>query len=436
MKTGLLSACAVLAGCTFQPLTPAKQDQSGVEVVAFVRDHVFYIQNSPPLGDTIAIEDCRSNRCRILFPKWSPDGRYLLYYRESLENMGQVEIRTVTFSGEKHIVTDKGAATRPADWSPDGQSMVYLLNTERFDDSPAQGHLRKLEVWTAELSDTSGVQNRKLIGEIGFGEGCGGGGRSNSANVYEEEGGFAYGYLAGILEWTPADILLYSNNCGSRGVGRFDMNAGREIEPYAGNLGSLSLDSSGMHWVAIDTELGIVLGAPDELIYTPLVQNASDGQYELVFFGAHSGRIYYTTVSRVGDYEELVDEMSQIETELPVQPYFDFTVPTLYVFDPTLRKSLQLWSDGGYAYAHVAEASDGSILFSRVDNNELLFEALKAGVVNGDNIEDLLPTVDVLRLAPGAAEPTVWLKNAQKFTFTTSQGGSNVREEAVPQDAQ
>ena len=54
---------------------------------------------------------------------------------------------------------------------------------------------------------------KQKLGEVLFGEGCGGGGRSPSAVVYEAEGGFAYGYLAGIVEWADGDILLYSDNC-------------------------------------------------------------------------------------------------------------------------------------------------------------------------------------------------------------------------------
>jgi hypothetical protein len=47
------------------------------------------------------------------------------------------------------------------------------------------------------------VGEAQLRGEVTFNEGCGGGGRSESANAYEREGGFAYGYLAGIMLWTP-----------------------------------------------------------------------------------------------------------------------------------------------------------------------------------------------------------------------------------------
>jgi hypothetical protein len=399
--------------------------------VAFVRDGVLYIQQDAPNGSAVAVEDCGNRTCRILYPKWSPTGSHLLYYHEALDDTRQAEIRIADHEGQTQRVADGIASYRPPAWSPDGASVVYFVNTERFQEQATQGQVRILEVWTAGVDAGGGIHDAQQRGEIGFGEGCGGGGRSNSALVYEEEGGFAYGYLAAIAEWTPAGILLYSNNCTSRGVGRFDMTTGQEIEPYEGELRSLSLDSSGARWAAIDGENRIVLGAPDTLTYRGLDNVTLDGAApELVFFGPASGRLYYTTLERTGETAELVDELSRLDTAFPVQPFFDFTQPALYAFDVGLNESSLLWQGDGYAYARLAETAGGDLLFSRVESNEALFEALQAGAATANNIDELLPTADVLRLSPGASTPDVWLENARQFRFTIAEPAAPAETEA------
>jgi len=386
--------------------------------VAFVRDNQLYIQPDAPQGSALAIEDCRDGLCRILYPKWSPDGSRLLYYRQLLTDPYATAIFVATRDGQTHQIADAVAFYRPAAWSPDGTEVVYLRHTERFE-AASQGQMRVLEVWTATVDVNGNVQTTEEQGEVGFGEGCGGGGRSNSALIYEDEGGFAYGYLAAIVEWTASDILLYSNNCTSRGVGRFDMVTGELLEPYGGALRSLSLDRSGTRWAAIGHADQLVLGSPDALTVTALttVTLAADTTLELVFFGASSGRLYYTTWHRTGETVAFVDEIGAIDTPFIVSPYIDFMQPALYTFDIDLNESALVWQDDGYAYARLNEMADGSLFFSRVEPNDLLLNALQRGSATAANIKDLLPTADLLYLAPTAITPTLWLENANQVAL-------------------
>src|SRR6185369_16191025 len=114
-----------------------------------------------------------------------------------------------------------------------------------------------------DVLESGAIVNARKQGEVSIGGDCGGGGRSESAALYETEGGLAYGgYLAGILAWTADDLLLYSNHCSARGVGRFDLATGTALEPYPGKLGSLALNRARDSWVAVDEQHQLVLGKP------------------------------------------------------------------------------------------------------------------------------------------------------------------------------
>ena len=368
----ILASAILLTGCTAQLLPDGSAtgqiaaaqsemlttdngtqsaDGSTAGAVAFVRDGVLYMQAVAPDAGEIVVEQCSDMTCRILYPKWSPDGSRLLYYRQPLDDTSQAEVRIATRDGQTQIVARDAAPYRPADWSPDGDRIVYLVNTERFDPSVSQGEIRFLAVWTAPVDQNGQSQDGELVGEVRFGGGCGGGGRSNSANVYEVEGGFAYGYLAAIVEWTPADILLYSNNCSSRGVGRFDMAAGQEMEPYAGDLRSLTLDDSGTRWAAIDSENQILLGGPEQIDYRTLDNVMFDDGPgpERVYIGQITGKLYYTTIETV-EWVDMTDNMATVGGDLYSSPYFDFTQPSIYGFDETLIDPKLLWQGDGYAY--------------------------------------------------------------------------------------
>lgn len=408
----LLSACQPITGpaaTATAPATPLPVAESAYTVVAFVRAGVLYIQT--PNAEAVPVEDCAGNACRIFHLTWSPDGAYLLYYWQPTAENTKPEIRLADQQGNVQTVTQNAAFFRPAAWSPDGRQLAYLVNTERSEESATLGGARIMELWTAEVNDGA-LQTVQQRGEIRFGEGCGGGGRSASAEVYEVEGGFAYGYLAGIVAWSADDIILFSHNCGSRGVGRFDLATGAELEPYSGGLRSLSFNATREQWVAIDEQNQLVLGSAAALDYTPV---AAQKPAELVFFGQQSGNLYYTTLT-ITDTKEMVDVLANLDPQIFVSPYFDFTQPELRKLDLASTTETVLTAEHGYAYARVTEGA-GGLFFAQVEDNTELLTALQEGKLTVDNYQELLPTVDVLWLPTGAAIPEVWLANAEQFTL-------------------
>lgn len=409
----VLSACQTISSpaATIPAVSTAESvAEPTYTAVAFVRDAVLYIQT--PTTEAVPVEDCSDDTCHLFHLTWSPDGAYLLYYWQPTADNTKPQIRLADQQGHVQTVTDNAGFFRPATWSPDGKQLAYLVNTERFSGSAAFGGITHiLELWTAEVK-AGLLQNMQQRGDVFFGEGCGGGGRSASAEAYEVEGGFAYGYLAGIVAWSADDIILFSNNCGSRGVGRFDLATGAELDAYTGGLRSLSLNADRDQWVAIDEQNQIVLGTPAALDYTPV---AAQKPAELVFFGQQRNNLYYTTLT-VTSTQELVDVLANLDPQIFVSPYFDFTQPELRTIDLASTTETVLTAEHGYAYARVTEGADG-LFFAQVEDNTELFTALQEGKLTVDNYQELLPTVDVLWLPTAAATPEVWLADAEQVTL-------------------
>jgi hypothetical protein len=380
----------------------------GGPTVAFVRDQALYIQQ----GDVaLPAETCAESGCRVYHLTWSPDGEQLAYLWQPADG-STPEIRMVNLTGEVQTVAQGAAYLQPVAWSPQGNALAYLIGTDRFEENTGGPGVNIFEVWTAEVAADGAIANATQRGELGFGVGCGGGGGSESGTLYETEGGFAFGYLASILEWTAEDLLLFSNNCTSRGVGRFDLNGGTELEPYPGGLRSLSLNATGDAWVAIDDQERVVRGTPGSLEVEPITTQAAP---ELVFAGADE-RLYYTTWTQTGS-EDLSDMLQLLGPSIMVSPFFDFREATLRLVDPAAQTETVLLADDAYAYARVAEATDGVVYVSRVEASTRLYEAFQGGSLTAETVQDLRPTVDVLRLTPGGA-PEVWISDATQFTLT------------------
>jgi hypothetical protein len=390
----------------------APSEASSPLPAAFVRDGTLYIQNGP-VEDAAPVEDCSANDCFIYHLDWSPMGSHLLYYLGSYDGSTPHQIRVADTSGATQTVAEQVANVQPAGWSWDGTAIVYRADTDRYSeagDGPAQ---RIQEVWTVAIAGDGTLGEAELHGEVTFGEGCGGGGRSESANAYEREGGFAYGYLSGVTIWTPDDILLYSDNCSTRGVSRFDLANDVALDSYAGGLRSLSINAAGDGWVAINDENQLVAGTPSSL-ETEVISTTSAP--ELVFYGKETGTIYYTTLEITGGTDLVEQAAETLDESILIYPYFDQTVPGLIALDPTSGEETELDGNDGYAYARVAEMEDGSVIFSRVEDTSRLQDAVENEELTAENWRSYLPTVDVLRIAPGSNEPTVLVADAAQYT--------------------
>ena len=229
------------------PIQNGTKQSPGDPTVAFVRDQSLYIHLGPR---AVTVEDCTSG-CQVYYLTWSPDGKRLAYFYSPASAEDAFAIRLTDLTGAvQTVATGVGWITPPA-WSPQGERLAYLVATDRYvveADVPRY----VTEVWTTDVLANGTIANAQKQGEVSIGGDCGGGGRSESAALYETEGGLAYGgYLAGILAWAADALLLYSNHCSARGVGRFDLTTGTELDPYTGKLGSLALNRARDGWVAV-----------------------------------------------------------------------------------------------------------------------------------------------------------------------------------------
>jgi hypothetical protein len=379
---------------------------------AFVHDRVLYMQTGPAATDLVQVEDCRATDCHIYHLNWSPTATHLLYYVDSYEAHMPRQLRVADATGNSQTVTEEAAFVQPAGWSWNGSHIVFRTDTGTYGEV-TDGPARQIqELWTIEISKNSILGTPDLQGQVSFGEGCGGGGRSESANVYEREGGFAYGYLSGVIIWTPADILLYTDNCTNRHVSRFDLANNVALEPYPEGLRSLSISTQGEMWVAINDANQLVTGSPDSLETTVITTSAAP---EIVTYGQVSGNIYYTTLEITAD-AELMAQMGTLDPRIQIQPFFDTTFASLMKLDPATGEETELYAGDGYAYARMQETADGSLLFSRVQDLAELQVAVENGEVTAENWRNYLPSVDVLILTPDSSTPTLLLTDAAQYT--------------------
>jgi hypothetical protein len=360
-------------------------------------------------GALVTAEDCAERGCFIHHPAWSPDGTRLLYYVGSYDGSVPHQLRVVRPGSEAQTLAIGTAPFLPAAWSPAGDTLAYLSSTDRQAEATAGPTRLVLELYTVPVAADGAVGDPTLHGEVLFGQGCGGGGRSESALAYEREGGFAYGYLAATVLWTPADLLLYTTGCNGAGVGRFDLATNTLLEPLDGNPRSLALNATGDRFVAIDDQSRLVVGSPDGTAITALETPVPP---EMVFFGP-SGLIYFTTVEYTGS-RDVMDAAAGWDQAIQLQPFLDTTEAALYALEPDGTVQ-ELYAGDGYAYANVSELADGGVRFARVEDNAELAAAIESGALTADNWRDYLPAVDVLWLAPGATTPELWIDDAAQY---------------------
>lgn len=381
-----VTAVATEEGSAPPPTVPAADDVTfGDEggYMAFVQNEALYIQDLARANQPVLIDECADEAefCGHHFLKWSPDGQYLLYYR-SEDFVG--EIRLATPQGEWQTIGTESHFFHPAAWSPDGSQIAYLRDTgetieaEMVDptsDEVITATVPLVEVMTIDLQNGL-VDESQLNGTLALGQpGCGGGGRSPSEVLYEEEGGTSYGYIMGVLEWTAQDILLFTTNCTNVGIGRYDMAAAEQLEPFDTPLRNLVLSPDKTVWYAVSgntwaSEPGnneLVTGDPEDTAVTTI---PTSNPVEMLFIGNQSGNVYVT--SRV-----LIGEDGADNT---MGGTYRFYETTLWQVDAESGEETAVYQAEDHAVAKVQEAPDGTLLFVRVENDIPLADAVKAGI--------------------------------------------------------
>jgi len=155
-----------------------------------------------------------------------------------------------------------------------------------------------------------------------------------------------------------------------------------------------------------------VQGRPADLTYETIETEIAP---ELAFHSQATDAIFYTTLVVTGT-ADLFDGFSEQQQSIPVSPYFEFTQPGLHTAKPAGSATL-LWADDAYAYARIQQAANGALYFSSIGNSNRLYTALNADTLTADTVDELRPTVDVLRLLPASDKPELWLANVTQFTL-------------------
>jgi hypothetical protein len=388
--------------------SPSSGQAVSADAIAYVQDEQIFIRTLPD-GETVPVhtEPCpEGGYCALSYLKWSPDGQHLLYY---YYDGSQSSLRVSDLKGNVQAIENVGFM-RPGEWSPDGRTIVYFLETETY--LEAEGDNlggRLIEVWTAPAAEDGTVGAPELAGTWKqIGDGCGGGGRSNSEVLYENEGGTAYGYRMGVIEWSAQDILLYNLNCTNIGIGRFDMTTGTELPGFDQPLRNLVLNNSGDRWYAAtgyawdhenpDDNL-LVTGTPDSTEITVIPTSA---KVELVFVGQTSGSLYYT-------------ERNQLERESldDIGLNFGFFESALWHIQPDGSGEEQLlFGEDVQAYAQVAETAVGDLLFVLVENDRPLFAAAQFHELDEEALLAYHPARHIMQLLTSGGEPVTVLSNA------------------------
>ena len=396
------------------PEPPVREDVDNLtavsaDAIAYIQNEQLFIQTLPD-GDTVPVhtEPCpEGSYCSLSYLKWSPDGQYLLY---TYYNGASSSLRVSDLQGNRQTI-EAVANIRPGAWSPDGRTIAYMVQTDTPAETTEESFLAGwvFEVWTVPVVEDGRLGTPQLVGSWqNSGDGCGGGGRSASEVLYENEGGTPYGYKMSVTEWTAQNILLFNLDCTNIGLGRFDMTAGTQLPGFDQPLRNLVLNNSGDRWYAVTGNAWdrdnpdnnqLVTGTPDSTEITVIPTSA---KVELLFVGQTSGSLYYTERNPLG--RESYDERGL---------YFAYYESALWRIQPDgTGEERLLFGEDVQAYAQVEETIDGDLIFVLVENERPLAEAAQFVEGNPDTLQAYYPQRHIMQLSANGGEPTMILSNA------------------------
>ncbi|MCA9971292.1 MAG: PD40 domain-containing protein [Anaerolineales bacterium] len=380
------------------------------QAIAYLQEGTLFIRALPD-GQPVVVESCpEGSTCIQRYFKWSPDGSQLLFFSYTRSDDGAVAaLKVADRQGAVQLVSDDVRDFQPGAWSPDGRAIAFMSATDTYTEgSETQPGGRQIDVWTAAVDEAGVVGAPQAAGSwLQVGDGCGGGGRSASEVLYENEGGTSYGYLMGVLEWSAADVLLFTRDCTNIGIGRYDLAAQTALPDFAQPLRNLVLNNARDRWYAVTgyswtTDPGnneLVTGTPDAVEVTVIPTSAP---VELVFVGPVSGALYYTERTPLGRDEVLDRGM-----------YFAYFQSALWRLQPDGSGEAVLWGDADdHAYAQVTETAVGDVLMVVVENEAALFAAAQDASLDDAALQAFMPQRRIVLLPAAGGEPQVVLSNA------------------------
>lgn len=391
-------------------------------LIAYQQDRQLWLNNGDLSTMPVQVTVCgESEKFISCLPQlhWSPDGTHF-YYQTAVSE--QYNLIISDLQGQQQGFSISKAPYRHPVWSPDGQQLVLFIGTVRpwgdhiNGDISANEYGYINEVWQLKM-DASGIWSvpQKLTDLETPGIGCGGGGRSYSDYLYENQEGTTIGFNAAQrMVWTNDDVIIYHLACDgihSQGYGRYAVQANQKLEPYPGHLHGLALDPAGSRWYAITGYESDDIGLPENQLVTG---TATDISYEwietavpveMVFVGPVSGRVYYTA-------RELIEQKDLVGQVDYMEPYFNFYHTQLWTIQPDGSDERLLWESDDHSYSRITETSDGDVLFVLIENDVDLYEAMLAGISKEER-EPYLPHTHIMRLSANSTEPEIWIEDAR-----------------------
>jgi len=188
------------------------------------------------------------------------------------------------------------------------------------------------------------------------------------------------------------------------GIGRFDMNSAAQLEPFDTALRNLVLNDTRDRWFAVTgppwseeaADHQLATGTPDSLAVEII---PTSQPVELVFYGPVSGRLYYTV-------RELVERAEVPDRGL----YFSFFRSELRTIGVDGTGEALLWEAEDQAFASVTERPDGSILFTRVENDRPLYEAVQDATITDPSA--YAPQRHIVQVPATGGEPAAVIESA------------------------
>ncbi|GAB4280848.1 MAG: hypothetical protein Kow0080_34110 [Candidatus Promineifilaceae bacterium] len=165
-----------------------------------------YIQDNTLFLHGTAVDTCTHSDCHLAYLRWSPDGRFLLYYKQQA---GIGEYRLVNQTGAVQTVTINVNQPRPAAWSPDGQTILFLRQVNPFlGVAETESGEMVFGVWLVDVAPDGLLTTPVANGELSVPE----------AECPADAAAWAF-----TLTWDEADVLHFSLKCDGSGNGRYTL---------------------------------------------------------------------------------------------------------------------------------------------------------------------------------------------------------------------
>lgn len=167
-----------------------------------------YIQDSTLFLNGTAVDSCTVPDCQLAYLRWSPDGRFLLYYKQQA---GIGEYRLASKTGAVQTVTVNVNQPRPAAWSPDGQTILFWRQMNPFlDVAESDSGEMVFGIWLVDVAPDGSLAAPEANGELSVPQ----------ADCPADAAEWAF-----TLTWDAADVLHYSLQCDGSGNGRYTLPA-------------------------------------------------------------------------------------------------------------------------------------------------------------------------------------------------------------------